>query len=432
MSQRIARHHAVLKSDSAERRAMSGEWLLASDVTFLNHGSFGSCPRPVLQRQTELREELEQRPISFLDYELEDRLDAARAPLAAFLGARAMDVAFVPNATTGVNTVLRSIRLEPGDEILTTDHEYNACQNAARAVAADAGARVVIARVPLPVESPDEVVAAITAAAGPRTRLALFSHITSATALVWPVDRIVAALAERGVETLIDGAHAPGQVPLDLAALERLGLTYYTGNCHKWLCAPKGSGFLWVRPDRQHAIKPLVVSHAANAGRQERSYFIQSADWTGTLDPTPYLCLPAALDYMGNVLEGGWPALMRRNHELVLLAHELLCRTLGTDPLAPPDMLGSMAAVEIPDDLQPPPPEVAPNSPPESSYGQDELHRVLFERDRIEVPVHLWPPVPQSDRPTLRLLRVSAQVYNSLADYERLAQALSDLVGAPA
>jgi isopenicillin-N epimerase len=411
---------------------MTGDWLLAPDVTFLNHGSFGSCPRPVLERQSELREELEQRPLTFLDYELEDRLDVARMPLAAFLGARPIDVAFVPNATTGVNTVLRSISLQPGDEILTTDHEYNACANAARAVAHEAGAKVVVARVPMPVGSPDEVLAAITAAASPRTRLALFSHITSATALVWPVDLIVAALAERGIETLIDGAHAPGQVPVDLGALERLGLTYYTGNCHKWLCAPKGSGFLWVRRGRQGTIKPLIVSHAANAGRRERSYFIQSADWTGTLDPTPYLCVPAALDYMGGLLPGGWPAVMNTNHRLAVAGRDAVVAALGTRSMAPAEMIGSMAAVVIPHGVQPPPPRVAPDAPPDSSYGQDELHTVLFERDRIEVPVYLWPPVPQTERPTLRLLRVSAQVYNSLADYERLAQALSSLVGAPA
>jgi isopenicillin-N epimerase len=221
-------------------------------------------------------------------------------------------------------------------------------------------------------------------------------------------------------------------VPVDLGELERLGLTYYTGNCHKWLCAPKGSGFLWVRQDRQHTIRPLIVSHAANAGRAERSYFIQSADWTGTLDPTPYLCVPAALDYMGSQVAGGWSALMRRNHELVLSARQRLSKTLGTQLMAPDEMLGAMAAVEIPGGMQPPPPTVAPDAPPGSSYGQDELRTVLFERDRIEVPVYLWPPVPQAERPTVRLLRVSAQVYNSLADYERLAQALSNLVPARA
>lgn len=411
---------------------MTGDWLIDPDVTFLTHGTFGSCPRPILELQTRLREQLERQPLHFLDDELEERLDTARAGLARFLGAQPLDVAFVPNATTGVNTVLRSIDLRPGDEILVTDHEYNACLNAARAVAAAAGASVVTARVPFPLTSPDEVVDAIVGKATPKTRLAMLSHVTSPTALVFPVARISAALKERGIEVLIDGAHSPGQVAIDLGELERAGVTYYSGNGHKWICSPKGSGFLWVRRDRQSIIQPLVVSHAANAGRTDRTYFIQSADWTGTLDPTPYMCMPAAIDYMGGLLPGGWPALMARNHGLVVQARELLCRTLGTAPLAPEEMLGSMAAVQIPDGVEPGPPAAEPAAPANATYGQDPLRPLLIQREHIEVPVFLWPPVPQAERPTLRLLRVSAQVYNSLADYERLAQALHALVGVPA
>ena len=291
---------------------------------------------------------------------------------------------------------------------------------------------MVTARVPFPLTSPDEVVDAIVGRATPKTRLAMFSHVTSPTALVFPIAKISAALKERGIEVLIDGAHSPGQVPIDLGELERAGVTYYAGNGHKWICSPKGSGFLWVRRDRQSIIRPLVVSHAANAGRTDRAYFIQSADWTGTLDPTPYMCMPAAIDYMSNLLPGGWPALMERNHNLVLQARDLLCRTLGTDPLAPEEMLGSMAAVRIPAGVEPGPPAADPSTPAGATYGQDPLRLLLIKREHIEVPVFLWPPVPQTERPTLRLLRVSAQVYNSLADYERLAQALHGLVGVPA
>lgn len=408
------------------------DWLLDPDVTFLTHGTFGACPRPVLELQTRLRDEIEHEPLTFLDDELERRLDEARAPLAAFLGAQPLDVTFQPNATTGINTVLRSLDLRPGDEILTTDHEYNACFNAARAVAAAAGASVVVARVPFPIGSPDQVVDALTAAVTPRTRLAMISHVTSPTALVFPIARVAAVLAEHGIETLVDGAHSPGMVPIDLDELGRAGVAYYAGNGHKWLCSPKGSGFLWVRRDRQAIIKPLVVSHAANSPRTDRSYFIQAADWTGTLDPTPYLCMPAALDYMDSLLPGGWPALMAANHRLVLQARDLLCQALRTAPLAPDELLGSMAAIRLPDELDPPPPTVDPAAPAGATYGQDELRNELLGRYRIEVPVYLWPPVPQTDRPTMRLLRVSAQVYNRLADYERLAQALHDLVGAPA
>jgi isopenicillin-N epimerase len=411
---------------------LARHWLLDPDVTYLNHGSFGACPRPVLELQTELRERLEREPVRFLDDELEGRLDAARAALAAFIGAQPLDLVFLPNATTGVNTVLHSLELRPGDEILTTDHEYNACLNAVKATAAAAGATVVVARLPYPVGSPDEIVAAISAAATPRTRLALYSHVTSPTALVLPIERIAASLAERGIESLVDGAHAPGMVAIDLERLARVGVAWYTGNCHKWLCAPKGAGFLWVRADRQASIKPLVVSHAANSARTDRSYFVQAADWTGTIDPTPYLCVPAALDFVGSLLPTGWPGLMAANHRLVQAARSLLLRTLGPRPLAPEEMLGAMATVELPAGIEPPPPAIEAGTPAGTTYGADRLHDVLFERHHIEVPVFLWPPVAQADRPTLRLLRISAQVYNSLADYERLAQALRDLAGAPA
>jgi len=407
-------------------------WLLDPAVTFLNHGSFGACPKPVLELQTQLRERIEREPILVLDGELERRLDAAREPLANFIGAAPQDVAFVPNATTGVNTVLRSLDLGPDDEILTTDHEYNACLNAARAIAAETGATLTIAQVPFPLTSATQIVDAMVAAATPHTRIALFSHVTSATAVIFPVAEIVAALADRGIETLIDGAHAPGMVPVDLSALQAAGVTYYTGNCHKWLCAPKGAGFLWVRRDLQARIRPLIVSHAANSPRNDRSYFLQSADWTGTLDPTPYLCVPAAIEFLGNLFPGGWPELMATNHRLALAAHDLLTDNLRTKPLTPDDMLGSMAAIELPADLEPARPSPVPGSPPDTTYPVDPLHDLLFEHEAVEVPAYQWPPVPQADRPTLRLLRVSAQVYNALADYERLAQALNDLVGARA
>jgi isopenicillin-N epimerase len=407
-------------------------WLLDSAVTFLNHGSFGACPKPVLTLQSELRERIEREPILFLDGELERRLDAAREPLADFIGADPQDVAFVPNATTGVNTVLRSLDLGPGDEILTTDHEYNACLNTARAIAAETGAALTIAQVPFPLTGVAEVTDAVVGAVTPRTRIALFSHVTSATAVIFPVAQIVAALSDRGVETLIDGAHAPGMVPVDLSALEAAGVTYYTGNCHKWLCAPKGAGFLWVRRDLQARIRPLIVSHAANSPRSDRSYFLQSADWTGTLDPTPYLCVPAAIEFLGRLLPGGWPELMTTNHRLALAARDLLTHTVRTKPLTPDDMLGSMAAIELPADLEPGRPDPTPGAPAEATYPGDPLHDQLFERAAIEVPVYLWPPVPQADRPTLRLLRASAQMYNALADYERLAEALNDLVPARA
>ena len=414
-----------------DRPEIARHWLLDPTITFLNHGTFGACPRPVLDYQQQLRDEMEREPLIFLDDQLDARLDAARQPLAALVGARPQDIGFAPNATTGVNAVLRSLQFEPGDEILTTDHEYNACVNTARHVARAAGARVVVASIPFPLTSADEVVDAIVAAATPRTKLAMFSHVTSPTALVLPVERIAAALHERGIQSLVDGAHAPGMVPISLDELGRQGVAYYTGNTHKWLCGPKGGGFLWVRADVQLGIHPPVLSHALNSSRTDRTYFNEAFDWPGTADITPYLTVPAALEFLAGLLPGGWPALMDANHDLAIRARDLLLDDLGTKPLAPTDMIGSMAAVELPPDILPPAPELPPNAPVGSTLPLDPLHALLLEQQRIEVPVYPWPPVPTHYRTTLRLLRVSAQAYNGLADYARLAQALRELVATP-
>src|SRR3990167_1371429 len=281
-------------------------WPLERGVIFLNHGSFGACPAEVLRQQAALRDEMEAEPVRFLSRELDDRLAGARQALAAFVGADADDLAFVANATGGVNAVLRSLRFSPGDELLTTDHAYNACRNALDFAASRAGARVLVAMIPFPLAAPEEVVEAVLAHVTPRTRLALLDHITSPTGLVLPIERLVAALAGRGVEVLVDGAHAPGMVPLDLGVL---GAAYYSGNCHKWLCAPKGSAFLWVRRDRQPDIRPLTISHGASATRPGRSRFRLEFDWTGTDDPTAWLTVPRAIEYLGSLLPGGWPEL---------------------------------------------------------------------------------------------------------------------------
>lgn len=391
-------------------RGFASRWALDPAVTFLNHGSFGACPRAGLEEQSRLRAELERQPVRFLWLEHEARLDAARARLAGFVGADPDDLVFVNNATTGVNAVLRSLRFAPGDELLTTDHEYNATRNALDFVAARDGATAVVARVPFPLSSPDEVVAAVLARVTPRTRLALIDHVTSQTGLVLPVDRLAAALAERGVDLLVDGAHGPGMVPLDLRAL---GAAYYTGNCHKWLCAPKGAAFLWVRRDRQPAIRPCVISHGANSPRADRSRFRLEFDWTGTDDPTPFLCVPAALDCLGSLLPGGWPALMERNRALALAARRTLCNTLGIAHPAPDTMIGSLAAVPLPPG--------APDAPP-LPLMHDPVERALAERHGIVCPVYPWPAPPR------RLLRVAAQAYNTLDQYERLAAVLPDVL----
>ena len=383
-------------------------WPLDPNITFLNHGSFGSCPRPVSEFQRAIRDLLERQPIQFLVRELEPRLDAARAELARFVGADPDNLVFVPNATTGVNAVLRSIPLSAGDEILVTDHEYNACRNAVNYAAERAQARVVVAAIPFPLPEPAGVVERLLEQVSSRTRLAVIDHVTSQTGLVLPIEAIVCALASRGIDILVDGAHAPGMVPLNL---ESLGAAYYTGNCHKWICAPKGAGFLHVRRDRQALVRPLVISHGANSPRTDRSRFQIEFAWTGTHDPSAFLSVPEALRVMGAQLPGGWPELMRRNRALVLAARRELCEALRIPPPCPEEMIGALASLPMPD---------APEAPPSTSpLYLDPLQDRLLERHGIEVPFIPWPAWPK------RLLRISAQLYNALPQYKRLATALT-------
>ncbi|MBD2486887.1 aminotransferase class V-fold PLP-dependent enzyme [Aulosira sp. FACHB-615] len=378
-----------------------GLWTLDPSVVFLNHGSYGACPKAVLAVQQSLRSQLEQDPVNFFGRKWEPLLDNARSKLAAFIHADIQDLVFVPNATTGVNSVLRSLHFAPDDEILTTNHEYNACRNALNFITSRTGARVVVAQIPLPVESPQQIIAAVLEQVSPKTRLALLDHITSQTGLIFPIAQLVKELQARGVETLIDGAHAPGMIALNMA---EIGATYYTGNCHKWLSAPKGAAFLYVRRDKQAEIHPLTISHGANSPRTDKSRFQLEFDWTGTDDPTAYMCVPEAIALMGSLLPGGWVELMQRNHQLVIQARQLLCTTLQVQPPCPAEMIGSMAVVPMPVSL--------------ANQNHIWLHDQLLDQFGIQVQV-----VPWTESPGM-LIRISAQIYNTLEQYEYLATAL--------
>lgn len=387
------------------------QFALDPSLAFLNHGSFGACPRVVLQRQSELRARLERNPMQFFVRDLEGLLDEARAAVAPWLGASPDDLAFVPNASTAVNAVLRSLDLSPGDELLTTDHAYAACKNALTFVAEKAGAQVVVAKVPFPLQASEEVTRAIVAAVTPRTRLLLLDHITSPTGLVFPVAEIVRELAARGVDTLVDGAHALGMVDVDVDAV---GAAYSTFNAHKWLVCPKGTAILHVREDRQAGVRPTVIGHGATSTRTDRSRYQVEFDWPGTTDPTGILCIPTAIEALEAIWPGGIVALRERNRALALRSREALCELLGVPAPAPPSMIAALAAVPLPPG----------HTPGTSALDREPLQEALAERG-IEIPVMPWPAPPH------RLLRVSAQVYVRWHHLERLFEGLRELGIAP-
>jgi isopenicillin-N epimerase len=348
--------------------------------------------------------------VEFFVRRLTSRHDAAREELAAFLDADPEGLVAVPNATTGVNAVLRSLDLAPGDELLTTDHAYNACRNALNYVAERTRARVTVVSLPFDVPSPEAIVEPILAAVTEKTRLALLDHVTSATGMILPLRTLVDRLREANVECLVDGAHAPGMLPL---SLKTIGAAYYVGNCHKWICAPKGAAFLHVRSDRREPVRPLTISHGANSPRPGRSRFHDEFDWMGTDDPTAFLCVPTALRFMDSLLEGGWSEIMIRNRDQALEARRRLADTLDVDLPCPDEMIGSLAALPLPDGSP---------TPPKSALYTDPLQDRLLAEYRIEGPVVPWPAPPK------RLIRISAQLYNTRAQYTRLCEALPKLL----
>lgn len=385
-------------------------WSLSPEVAHLNHGSFGAVPIPVQEHQAAWRARLEANPTRFVDTELAPALDEARAEVARFVGADPGGLAFVRNASQGVASVLRSIAptLAAGDEIVTTNQDYNAVRQMLGHAAAASGAVLRVVDVPFPIDSPSTVTRLVLDAVGDLTRLVVVDHVTSPTALVYPIEEIVSAL-EPDVPVLVDGAHGPGQVPLDLT---RLGASWYTGNFHKWVCAPKGSAFLSTRADRLGETIPTVVSHAWRSAHLDGAARYRALfDWTGTDDCTGWLTVPEAIRVVGALEPGGWPDLMRRNHDMVLAARDLVGTRLGVGPAAPAEMIASMAAVPLPD-----------------FSGEDDgdllspLHRRLLA-DGFESMVCFWPGWPR------QVLRLSAFHYNDLDQFRALADRISELVG---
>ncbi len=375
-------------------------FLLRDDVVFLNHGSFGACPRPVFAEYQRLQRELEAEPVDFLHTSrtLPDRLAAARAQLATFLGAERDEIVFVPNATFGLNVAARSIRLDPGDEVLTTDHEYGAMDRMWRFLCAKQGATCVRRTLPLPLDDVQQAVDAVWAGVTDRTRVLFLSHITSPSGVVLPVGPLIARARERGITTVIDGAHVPGQLDVDLHAL---GCDVWAGNCHKWLMAPKGSAALYVRREVQDRIEPLVVSWGWQSDAPGPSRFIDEQEWTGTHDPSAYLAVPAALAFFR---EHDWPSVRARCHDLLLDARAQLLEATGLAPLCPPDpWLAQMCAVPLPAGVD------------AAAFG-----RALRHDHGVEAPVSTF-----AGR---AWLRISIQGYNTRDDVARAVAAVRELL----
>ncbi|MBX3383458.1 MAG: aminotransferase class V-fold PLP-dependent enzyme [Phycisphaeraceae bacterium] len=387
-------------------------WSIDPALTFLNHGSYGALPREAMAFQTSLRQRMEQDPVRFYKADLEGLLDGMREDLAGFINCRAADLAPLPNATVALCTILANTRLEAGDEILITDHEYQSLVNELERVAARTGAVIVRAKTPFPVGDAGLVVERFMAGVTPRTRLAFISHVTSCTSLVLPVAAIVREFNRLGIDICVDGAHAPGQIPVDVRALAP---TYYVGSGHKWLCGPKGTGFLYVRADKQRGFRPLQLSSRANKVRPERALYLRDFDYQGTDDYSGILTLPVSIKAVGGLMEGGWPALLRRNHETVLSARAMLARMLGdriTAVTAPAEMVGTMTSVILP--------EPGPRAAAMPTRYDDPLQDALLERHGVVAPV--W----RFGEANLRVLRISAQHYNTPAQYERLGAALAE------
>ena len=380
-------------------------WTLEKERIFLNHGSFGACPDFVISEQRKWQDLMEREPVRFFEELMPDLLLKSREALGGFLSCSPNDLAFVSNATSGVNTILRSLQFEHGDEILVPNHAYQACRNTIDFVARRWGAKVVEVAIPFPVDGPNTVVELMKSACSERTRLVMIDTVTSPTGLRMPFEELTEFFEGQGVEVLLDAAHGIGMIPLNLATL---GASYVTSNCHKWLCAPKGSAFLYVRSDKQHKIQPLTISHGHTFPLGDTTRFRHEFDWTGTQDISGWCTIPAVIEGMAKLVDGGWPAIMKHNHDLAIQGRDILCERLGIEQPCPNEMIACISTIQLPRDIL----------VKEKMHVPDPLHHILSENYNIQVPVWSWPS------PEGRYLRISAQLYNSLDQYEFLAEAL--------
>ena len=385
-------------------------WGLDPNTVFLNHGSFGATPIAVLEEQDRIRRLMERDPVHFVERLSHEMWQDSINELSKFLNADSGGMSFVANATTGVNTILRSLNLSKGDEIIVPDHAYQACRNAIDFVTERSGARTVVIRIPFRIDDESDIIDPIVSAINDKTVLAMIDTVSSPTGIRMPFEKLVGLIQERGVDVLVDAAHGPGIVPLNI---RKLNAAYITGNCHKWICTPKGSAFLHIRDDRREGVKPLTIGHGYSSDLPSAEKFRMEFDWTGTRDPSPWLCIPFAISHIGGLINGGWEKIMNKNHEMAIFGRDLLCETLDISPPTPDSMVSSMSSVEFPWDE-----DVGP-----APIDGDPIHNTLFDEYRIQVPVISW---PNHNR---KYLRISAQVYNSKEDYHYLSDSLISILG---
>jgi len=377
---------------------------LKDGTTPLNHGSFGKCPLEIIKFRNELANEMETLSTIFYTRRSRDLINWSRSILADFINAPEQDIVFVKNATTGVNSVLNSIPFKAGDEVVTTNLIYSSCRNLLEKMKKEKGINVKTARISLFPKNGEEIFEKIIKEVTSRTKLIFIDHISSESALIMPVAKIAEFARSKEIEILVDGAHAPGMIPLDIT---ELGVTYYTGNCHKWICVPKGSAFLYVKPEKQDGTLPRIISNHFRIGTTPNERFRNSFDWQGTMDYISYICVGKTIGFIEESVDGGWKEVMKKNHELVIIGRKFICKKLGINEWAPEELTGSITTLKL-----------GSKKVIDEETGLDIIQVELFDRFGIEALISTIYPTDE------RILRLSAAIYNQEEDYVKLGDAL--------
>jgi isopenicillin-N epimerase len=387
------------------KNEMSRHWELDDKTVFLNHGSYGATPTIVLDEQKRWQRLLEKDPVRFYEEIAPDALRKSREAIANLVNCDPEDLALIENATSGVNIILRSLSFEKGDEIIVPDHAYQACRNTIDYVAEKWGAIVITCKIPFPVENTQIIIDNVMKCVTKRTKLALIDTVTSPTGLRMPFEELVGLLESKGVNVLLDAAHGIGMIPLNL---EKIGASYTTSNCHKWLCAPKGSAFLHVKKDLQEFIHPLTISHGMTVPLGKSTRFRHEFDWTGTKDISAWCVLPFVIEELSQLVDMSWEEIMEHNKDLVIKGRNIICKKLNIKPQCPDEMVASISTIKI----------SSKKDNIVDFHELDPLHLELLKNYNIQVPVWYWPS------PEGRYIRISAQLYNNKEEYEYLANVL--------